>query len=529
VCANKEFRENLPAIISDLIKNPKEARERLKNEARLQKDSLVAHALRILVNLSEKGGTVILSQLERGGHNEVIDEVTEAIVLQLIASHRWEKEYEEPTFDLVLALPDWSKVIAVSTTEAEIPIEPLIPRLAKVSVENIHLYSFFNRAHAVRGRKISTWGHQEIGVIPRWFGPFMRTCSDIETIGRGLALPFFTPFFTNEGLRLGFFFTLLCEVDAVNWVRSPSGFGVTPDEVELILRDFNGCLRARMSTKIFNESLENPLQRIDVKPKDPMDLVNLGRKILIVGVWILGKEYPEIIFFSLIDNPSIDVWVASFMNSHRKVLASKLPKELNRGLVERALSGSSCVLKVKEWIYYKEEPWPTAIFLAMVENGFNRIFTLSDVLRFGGTFTDFKSWQNRVQKYFRINPHILELYRSQEPLELFKKMHKLLEEDKELKELALKLIPKEKPKLIRFTRKDPGTVLAVSKRLLALGYQVWDLFSPEWDNGGYLLERKYIRVLSLRKERALDEMVLALNVILTARGEVNIPSEAIVS
>jgi len=528
VCGNEEFRENLPGIIDDLIENQEGARQRLRTEASLRGDSLVAHASRILASLSEKGSMAILTQLRSGNANVIINEPIEALIFQAIASDRWSKEYGESTFDLVLALPECSKVIAISTTETEIPMDPIIPRLAKVRLENVHLYSFFNRAHAVKGRRVSSAEeNQHKAVDLKRFEPFMRTCGDIETIGKGMALPFFTPFFTIEGLRLGFFFTLVCKVDSVNWVRSPTGFGVTPDQVDLTLRDSSGCLKARMNTEIFAESLVNPVQRTDVKLRDPMDLISFGGEILIVGVWILGRGYPEVAFLGLPkDGSGIDVWgVLSFMNSHRKLSLSELSGVLSESYVEKACRETNCILKTKDWIYYKEESWPTEIFLAMEENGFPYELKFPDVLKFGASFWTFKAWTNRILRFLRINPHILELYRSKEPLNVYKKIHELPEKEKEA---ASKFTPKteERIKLVPFASRNRPEILNISRNLSTLGYTAWDLFSPEWDNGGYALERKWLHVRWRQKQVILDEMTSALFFILTMRGEVKIPREA---
>jgi hypothetical protein len=527
VCGSEKFRQRIPDIIDDLIENSEAARQRLKSEAG-RSDSLVAHALRILVALSEKGNTAILAQVRDAATSVIMDKPVEAIVLQIMASDRWSKDFGEATYDLVLALPEWSKVIAISTTEAEIPTDPMIPRLAKVRLENVHLYSFFNRAHAVRGRRVSSVEkHGNDSVDLNQFKPFMRTCADIETIGNGMALRFFTPFFTTEGLRLGFFFASICRITSGEWIRSPTGFGVTPDQVGLTLCDYSGCLKARMNTEIFRESMDNPMQRTDVKLKDPMDLCNFNGSILIVGVWILGRGYPEIAFFGLLgDDFEPATWeVLSYMNSHRKLSLGQIQGVLDENRIDSACKETRCVLKTKEWVYYKEESWPSEIFLAMEENGFPYELTLPDALKRGASFWAFKVWSNRILSFFRINPHLLELYRSKAPLGMFKKMHELPEKEKEA---AAKFTVKaeEEITLIPFASRNRTDILNVSQCLSTLGYTAWDLFSPEWDNGGYALERRWLHARSRQKQVFVDEITSALLFILSMRGEVKIPREA---
>ena len=527
-CRNEKFRERMPDIIDDLIENPEESRQRLKSDAG-KGDSLVAHALRILVALSEKGNTTILAQMRDANARVIMDEPVEAIVLQMMASDRWSKEFGESTYDLILALPQWSNVIAISTTEAEIPTDPIIPRLDKVTLENVHLYSFFNRAHAVRGRRVSSFEKQNNNSINlNQFKPFMRTCKDIETIGNGLALRYFTPFFTGEGLRLGFFFALICRATSVDSIRSATGFGVTPDQVALTLSDYSGCLKARLNTEVFRESLNNPKQRTDVKLKDPMDLSDFKGSILIVGVWMLGRDYPEIAFLGLLeDDFEPAAWEAlSYMNSHRKLSLGHLQGILDENHVDNACRNTGCIIKTDEWVYYKEESWPIEIFLAMEENGFPYELSLPDALKHGASHWAWKVWSKQIRRFFHINPHLLELYRSKVPLDVFRKMHEFSEKEKEA---AVKLTVRVEKKavLIPFSSRERTKILNVSRSLSTLGYTAWDLFSPEWENGGYALERRWLHLRSRQKKVSLDEITSALLFILSMRGEVRIPQEAI--
>jgi hypothetical protein len=530
VCGSEEFWQRIPDIIEDLIENSEAARQRLRSEAG-RGDSLVAHALRILVALSEKGNIAILTQMRDAAARVIMDEPVEALVLQVMASDRWSREFGESTYDLVLALPEWSKVIAISTTEAEIPTDPMVPRLAKVRLENVHLYSFFNRAHAVRGRRVSSVEkHGNDSVNLNQLKPFMRTCADIETIGNGLALRFFTPFFTTEGLRLGFFFALICRITSGEWIRSPTGFGVTPEQVGLTLCDYSGCLKARMNTEIFRESMDNPMQRSDIKLKDPMDLCNFNGSILLLGVWILGRDYPEIAFFGLLgDDFEPATWeILSYMNSHRKLPLGETQGILHESRINSACKETGCVLKTKEWVYYKEESWPTEIFLAMEENGFPYELTLPDALKCGASHWAWKVWSKRIIRFFRINPHLLELYRSKAPLDMFEQMHTLQKEEKEaISRLTLEVIepPKITSPLVHFRSTNKAKILWVSRALSSLGYSTKDVFLLR--NGGFDLYNRWEYVRSRLKKPISDTMTSALFFILSMQGEVVIPKETL--
>lgn len=416
ILENDKLREELPAILTELTVNPVVEQQSLKLKARVNPNSATSHALRILANLSERGNTAILSQLSGAALMYNISQPLEGIVIQEVISDRWSKHNWNSTFDFILAIPEISKVIAVSTTEAE--IQPDIPRLAKVRLENAHLYTFFNRAHAVKGRRVTSAEYSGKILDANEFKPFMRTCSDIEAIAKGETLGFFTPFATNDGLRLGFFFTLVCKVNSVETVRSPSGAGVTFDQVSLVLYDFSGCLRIRLSTEVFRESMENPIQRSRVQFNDPLDLEHSTAPVLVIGVWILGQEYPDVLFLGVPElDKGIEIWEAlAFMNSHRKLPYSTLLTITTKEAVEQACKQSNNLLKINEWIYFLEDGWPKEIFLSMEKNNFPNFLKLADALAFGASYQEYKVWSERILRFLRLNPHLLSLYRSKIPV-----------------------------------------------------------------------------------------------------------------
>lgn len=207
ICGNENFRQNFPDIINELITDQKSCSQRLRQDAG-KNNSEVAHAMRILANLAEKGNIIILNQMKNAATSLIIDKNIEALIVQVIPSDRWSKEFGGATYDLLLAIPELAKIIAVSTRDMDVSLEPMIPRLSKVRLQNVHLYGFFNRAHAVKGRRIYTAEEKTVfPIIPDDFKSFMRTCEDARTIGKGMALNYFTPFETLDGLNLGFFFT----------------------------------------------------------------------------------------------------------------------------------------------------------------------------------------------------------------------------------------------------------------------------------------------------------------------------------
>lgn len=415
LCENEKLRECLPEIINNLLENPEESQKHLKKQSKERRDSLTSHALRILANLSEKGNTAILTQLRDGASRLDIKDSVEGFILQVMVSDRWLKHDQKNAYDLIIAIPDLSKIIAISTTEAEIPMNPIIPRLSKVNLEHAHLYTFFNRAHAVKGRKVTSTDISAENMIgAKQLKPFMRTCDDIQAIGNGRHLSFFTPFFTCDGLKLGFFFVLIGKVNSVEPVRSPTGYGVSMDQVDLVLNDFSGCLKARLSNEVFLESLENPLQRKNLNIQDPDELKNVSEPLLIVGVWILGLDYPEILFIGTPeDSLGVDVWgLLSFMNTQRKTAYDKLVSMFTEKVVEKTLNVAGNLVRIKDIVYYKETGWPTELFLSMEDTGFPYRLSFPDALKFGASFWIYRFWSNRILRFLRVNPHIMARYRS---------------------------------------------------------------------------------------------------------------------
>jgi hypothetical protein len=534
ICGNETFRANFSDIINDLIADQKSGPQRLRQDA-WKSNSEVEHALRILANLAEKGNNAILNQMKNASTSLIIDEKTRALIVQIFPSDRWSKEFGCATYDLLLAIPELSKIIAVSTRDMDVSLEPMVPRLSKVSLQNVHLYGFFNRAHAVKGRRIYA-SPEEKNVFPKIpddFKMFMRTCQDIQTIGKGMALNYFTPFETLDGLNLGFFFTLIGKVTNSTWISSPDGIGSRLNQVGLTLTDKTGSLDFRISLDVFAESLENPAQPRKINISDPLDLSSCNEIVFIIGAWILGKMFPEILFFSLTDNNlDLETWqMVSFLNSHRKIPQNNNQKFFDKNHAEVAQRKTNCVFSTDRWYYYKEETWPSGMFSAIEQNGFNYRIELSEALKYT-SYIEYKVWSKNISRFFAVNPHLIALYRSETPVELFKKMHAI--QDKENAAASkYQIVLQERAPMTSFYTQKRLDILPIASSLSRLGYTVWDLFSPEWNNGGYTLERRWLH-LSHKEEynipgqkSSVNELLSALTFILSMRMEVNIPVAAL--
>ncbi len=534
ICGNEKFRLEFPEIINELIMDPKSAPSRIRQDVG-KYNSEVAHALRILTNLAEKGNVTILDQMRNAASCLIIDKGVDALVIQIIPTDRWSKEFGGASYDLLLAIPELSKIIAISTRELDVPIEPMIPRLTKIRLQNIHLYGFFNRARCVKGRRIYTSSKEKLCYpsIPKDFMPYMRTCDDARDIGRGMALNYFTPFETLDGLNLGFFFTFVGKVTNTKWVSSPDGRGSILDQVWLTLTDKTASLDARISTEVFTESLASPAQPKKISIADPLELAKTNEQVFIIGAWILGKQFPEIAFLSLIDDTlEAQTWqVISFLNSHRKVPRNYIEREIGKSQLEVAKNETNCVFMTKDWIYYKEEPWPHGIFSAIEKNNFNYKLDLAEALKYV-QYSEYTEWSKKISHFFAANPHLLALYRSETPIDLFKKLHSVPQKEKESATKYQATI-QVSTRMVPFSTTKKLDIIQVATSLSKLGYTAWDLFTPEWNNGGYPLEKRWLN-LSHKKECAIpdqkssvNELLSALTFILSMRMEVRIPEAAL--
>ena len=106
--------------------------------------------LRDVEFLIRRGYYDLLEPLEKNKDRLIIKDVIEGIVLRIEGTDRWEKYDGKQSYDIVLAIPKWSRVVAVSTTEI-LPRELIakIKLFDSILLENFHYYDLFNRLHGV--------------------------------------------------------------------------------------------------------------------------------------------------------------------------------------------------------------------------------------------------------------------------------------------------------------------------------------------------------------------------------------------
>lgn len=414
----KGFNEKAADFIRDLKEKGESVvtGEMWRGEERLT----ARRALAILAKLFEKGYDNLLLQYEKCFELDPVLSPADGIVLQLGWSSRWERKYETAiAYDVILAVPEWGRVVALSTTDITSESDPsLISRFERVHIENFHFYPFFNRAHGVRGRKVvqgQCGVNGEVDLV-RDFSFLLRTCADAKMIGKSIYLPAFTPVVTVRGLQLGFYFASLCKIREVGAIPSATGFGTDLGKTQVTLFDGSGDLKANLSTPIFIETMGLSCNQPSTQViKDPLDLPKYTGWVLILSVWLFGQETPYIAAMQFLGD-NVDtrtLLLEASMNTIRKArLASPASQVGTPGTATDNLPKH--VVINDGWGYFVQSGWHPAVFLAMVKNGFIRL-GMRDALKTGVTLADRRECERSFRLFTSINPWVLELYQSEDP------------------------------------------------------------------------------------------------------------------
>jgi hypothetical protein len=414
-----DFEPKASRYITELSSNTGSELAYSPEEGEVEPNFMTRRGLGILNLVSKRGYRGLLVQLKEAMQQSVIVNGFEGIVLQLVPSSRWEKKYGKKVYDIILAVPEWSKVIALSTTELESVANPYeIKRFENLSLSNFYLYPFFNRAKGVKGRSVEIIKNINSPVVDtKRFSFLLRTCNDAQLIGRSAALSSFTPLETIEGLRLGFYFGVVCKIHKVESVLSPSGFGFMLGQSKLTLSDPTGSMQCYLSTDIFRESIiEAQKQESIFEIKDPFHLNKYPGLVLLMGVWFLGDSMPYVAFiFFLGNNPDLSkLHLVSYMNTRLKMRYDPVVKEWSEKLHGAPLNSISGLVRDGEWLYYIKENWPVELFIESARQDFN-VLSFSETLKLKIDRSEYKKWLNKHQTFFRANPNMLRLYTSRDP------------------------------------------------------------------------------------------------------------------
>lgn len=510
-----------------------------KETDRLPRDIYIG--LRDIVFLARNGYAHVLEPL-LADRSIVLKEPIEAIVLRIESSKRWDERYGQgESFDLVLAIPKWSRVVIVSTTEI-IPqdlVRSLKP-LDKITLENYHLYEFFNKLHGVANRKVMINDQtdkekaENLGKLNFLF----RTTSDVKKIAKCKNLKLFTVIPDINGIpRVGFYFAVVCKIKNVQDVPRPDHTGIDPSTFLLELSDSFGELLIRLNASIFVQSVRKKYLEAEINQffgsnsspeanlKHPFELQNYNYYILVLGHWFIGDSVPNVSFIVLLntDINFLKYHVLGFMNTRKKVNFEKI-KETWGKKFEGTIEVSENLKKDPkgQWGYYKEGFWDEEIFQLMLETGF-KIPPFHEILKRAISRKKLAEWKEYTMTFFKINDFVRQLYLAEDPDKEFEKVYSELVPIKteqvgtdSFKIPEIKQIPNVVP--IRGWPKIKG----LSPALKDGDYSTDDIF--DWDNGGKRLYARWLKV-SLRERLGSNEITSTLAFILQARGEVLLPEE----
>lgn len=417
VTSVRGFSEKAAVFLSDLKEKGDSmiTEEAWKGEERL----MARRGFALLASLYKKGYNAIVRQYSKGLTYEPFDLPIDGVVLQISPSSRWQKYDTTAVYDVILAVPSWGRIIAFSTTDMVSEIDPAsISRYERMRIKNFHFYSFFNRAHGVRGRQVVQEQLGKSGDIDflRDFSFLLRTCADASMMGRSFCLPIFTPVVTVRGLQLGFYFAVLCKVRAVEPIRAAGGFGTNLGMTRLTLSDGIGEFKADLSTKIFSESLSLACNKLaSTSLNDPLNLRGYSGWVLALAAWLFGQELPHIAAVQLLGDRSdvADLMLEATMNTQRKMHVESLAA-LTAKAVDNTEQVSKNIVVSDGWAYYKQSHWSAQVFLALLRNKFGRL-GVSDALRTGTSIAYCRTCEQLFRSFVRLNPDALELYISDDP------------------------------------------------------------------------------------------------------------------
>lgn len=499
-----KYRPNIVQLINRLLDEGVSAHDALLGECKDISDFVLRRTIKILIGLSQRKLVDILVQIRNGVVEGSFGGNIEGIILQLLDTPRWSKFDVKSVYDIVIYIPKWNRVIAVSSSEIEsdVGIE-WIPVYSNITLKNFHTYFFFNRAHGVRGRRI-TVGEPDLSKID--FINLIRTCSDVITITNSRRLQYFTPINTSEGLRLAFYFTLAGKVESESPVLSAGGIGYNLSQSMLRISDSSASIPLRLNIESFHQSMK--YNNLQTALSDPHELI--GRNVMVLGAWFLGSQEGYVVHFSLLDKQDIGNYTfLGMMNSNKKVHKSS-PK-----WNESYLSDPECMSRIStigEWIYYKEKDWPTTLFNLLVLNNFKQL-TFSQILNNGLDRDQARFWENQILRYLTINYDTRTLYFSKDSVPEFGKVFEVppvqdVEEPLyELREIA-----------------SWHAIAKLLGEIKARGYAPEDIF--DFGNGGHRLAYYWHR-LRMKKNDNVDEVASALQFIYAARGKVYLPQKGV--
>lgn len=525
----------LPNIIKYVIKE-KNIDSVIDGSKKINLSRDIEDAIASVVYITKCGYAGILELIVKDWYGMKISGSLDAIVLQIDESQRWRKKFgtKSRQFDLILAIPKWSRVVSLSTSEI-IPYDLVekIRQFDTIKLENYHFYEVFNKLHGVSGRKVTVSEQSDndraCNLSKLTF--VFRTIRDVVMLSKSMNVRMLTivPDINGEP-RMGFYFTVFCNIDDVKEASGADGVGINPYSFELTVSDGTGNVNMVLDASNFTRTIRNGYLANEInglfnskltthdKFDHPFDMKGHSKHFIITGNWFLGDDRPNITYMaplsSNVDHAALQL--IGFANTRKKI-----PMEEIRSL----LYGTRIDIKTHEniiadlsgkFILYKERHWDYDVFKIMIERKFSKM-KFSDLVMTGQSIAEFRKADGYFKKYFEINPFIKDLYLSDDPedgvLNAYPQFGTTQEDSVQSAECEL--------------ISDLAPVYSWSKikkyipRIEEEGIDIEEIF--EWFNGGKILSRK--SPSRYKYTDYLEYLTAVIRLIYVARGRVWLPNK----
>ena len=499
--------------------------------------------IRDIFYIKKCGYWELISHIFKKNQDTKLTNEMDAIVLQIHKSERWQGRYHstDKQYDLILGIPKWSRVVAMSTSD----IEPasLVKRINQfdtIRFQNYHFYEMFNKMHGVSGRNVTILENtsDEKAESLSHLNFLLRTSEDIKTLSHSKNLRLFTLIPDINGLaRIGFHFSMVGKVTKIGDIIKKDKTGIDPYSYAVHISDNFSTIQMNLDSDNFVSSanklyLANEINRffgsadkIQIKFEHPSEMVDYDGYVLLIGVWFLGDDSPGISYIIPLnkDIHFLKYQLIGFMNTHRKQNFQSVNARFEMVLDGKKEIDNIVIDAEKKWVYFKEDSWDKNIFQMMVERKFERP-EFSELLKMDISRLKLKEWTEYTNIYFQINEFIKDLYISDDPEAEFEKAYPTFEQETH-PEIDFEKEPghRQIPSLILV--KSWSQVYNIIPKLKKSNYTIDEIFT--WNNGGKVLQNKiekYFFKVTLR-----DEFVSYLRTICSARGGIYLPEDIVLS
>ena len=547
------LQKNGRSIISNTIKmlESGENKEQILNELGANVSNDISIAINDLSYLNNNNYLDKVSNTYKTNHVDNFTSNITGILLQVIANQRWSKKYDTGTgqFDMILAIPKWSRVVSLSTSEissqyaSEISSQyesKKIEQFDILTLDNFKMQYPFNKLHGLRGRKILL-GHTsntEKIITLRKLNFISRTIQDLQLLMNSTKLQTFTLIpDTTFRLRLGLCFLTVCKITDI--VTNKKNSGLDLNNYILTVSDPTGHMKCRLSIdnnssglwhKLKSGWLQTELNRYlnintneNIKFDSPTKLNN-NMYFMIFGNWYLGDDYANISTIIPIQTNSIPdlPHIIEYMNTRKKIKFNDYNNLFKNNLsllnynLKNMLKQNIIVDKNSETVYYKEDDWDSEIFLELLDHDFKKP-SLSIRSKYG--IREFNDMYKIINEYLIINQNYKKVYQSKDFEQSIEKIYDIQKFD-----------------TVKYDENDEDDILfqiddwrkynePLSSLLIKLNHTTDELFN--WSNGNKMLYNKWVNHENKNKSITHDlrthNIKSALYFIFQARGTVYIP------